>query len=249
MATIFCFSSTGNSLYVAKGIAETIGGDIKPMRGDSVVCEDEVIGFVFPVYFWGLPRLMERFIKSLTIENKEAYIFSVATYGGMAHGIHGLLERLLKPKGVKLSYGKNLKSVENYTPGYKVNDSEALRRKVDENLRKIADEIKSRKSNKIYAPSFINKLSYRFYPDENSDRFFSVAPTCTGCAICQKVCPANNIVLDAGKPGFGHKCENCLACLHNCPECAIDWKGKTKGKPRYRNAGISLNELISLNND
>ena len=248
MATVFCFSSTGNSLYAAKGIAEKIGGEVVSMRRDSAVCADDVIGFVYPVYFWGLPRLAERFIAGLKIENREAYVFSVATHGGMAHGLHGLLERLLNPKGVSLHYGKNLKSVENYTPTYKVNDSETLRRKVDEGILQIADAVKGRERNKIYAPTFVNRLIYSFYPDENSDRFFSVAPSCTGCAICQKVCPADNIAMDSGKPGFSHKCENCLACLHNCPECAIDWKGKTEGKTRYRNTGISLDELISFNN-
>ena len=248
MATVFCFTSTGNSLYAAKGIAERIGGEVVSMRRELAVCADDVIGFVYPVYFWGLPHMAERFVTGLKIENREAYVFSVATYGGMALGVQGQLERLLKPKGVILHYGKNLKSVENYLPEFKVNDSEALRQKVDKNIRQIADAIMRRERNKIYAPTFINRLSQSRYPDGNCDRFFVVAPSCTGCAICQKVCPADNIAMDSGKPGFSHKCENCLACLHNCPECAIDWKGNTEGKTRYRNTGISLDELISLNN-
>ena len=270
MTTIFCFTSTGNSLYAAKIIAEKTGGEVVPMRGDSAdvtrhdehdehsgelvpmpgnppVCGDEAIGFVFPVYFWGLPRMMERFVKDLRIEDKEAYIFSVATYGGATQGVHGILDRLLKPKGVALHYGKNLKSVENYLPEFKVNDSEAMRKKNDENARQIAEAVSRGERNRIYAPTFINKLSQNSYPDENSDRFFTVSPECTGCAVCQKVCPADNITMDSGRPLFNHTCENCLACLHSCPKCAIDWKNKTKGKARYRNPGISLDELISFN--
>ena len=65
---------------------------------------------------------------------------------------------------------------------------------------------------------------------------------------CQKVCPANNIEIKSGKLYFRHKCEHCLACVHNCPVQAINWKHKTDGKERYRNAGVRLNELILLNN-
>jgi len=53
--------------------------------------------------------------------------------------------------------------------------------------------------------------------------------------------------MEAGKPQFQHQCEHCLACLHNCPARAIDWKDKTQGKARYRNANVSLDELIEFN--
>ena len=249
MTKIFCFTSTGNSLQVAKIIAGKTGGEIVPMRGGPAVCDDEAIGFVFPVYYWGLPRKVERFVESLRIENKEAYVFSVVTFGGLTFGVHGLLKQLLKAKGVDLHYGKNLKSVENYLPEFKANDSEKLRKKSDEGARRIAEAISRRERNMIFAPTFINRLGHRFLPDESSDRFFAVSPECTGCAICQKVCPVDNIVMDSGRPGFDSRCENCLGCLHACPETAIEWKNKTKGKARYRNAGVSLNELISLNSD
>ena len=332
MATIYCFTSTGNSLQAAKKIAEKINGKVEPMNwrsltsdmdhaaqnselitsnsdpmtsvldsavlnsnpmtsngghvtsvpdsavsnsnpitsnGDLVtsvpdsavlnsnpitsngglITSDDVIGFVFPVYFQGLPRMVERFIRELEITNKEAYIFAVATYGGMVHGILGLVNKLLEPKGVHLKYGVNLKSVENYIPGYKVNDSEAFRLRISDNIGTIADAVSKKQSNRIQRSTVLNKLIYRFYPDENSDRFFSVLDKCNGCAICQKICPAGNIEIANGKPRFLHQCEHCLACLHNCPVCAIDWKQKTQNRERYRNAEISIGDLISLNEE
>lgn|GEM_PF-5474137 len=51
MSTIFCFSSTGNSLYVAKSIAEKINADVLSMSKPVTSCSDDVIGFVFPIYF------------------------------------------------------------------------------------------------------------------------------------------------------------------------------------------------------
>ena len=248
MATIYCFTSTGNSLYAAKTLAEKINGNVVPMNRGAIHCEDDVIGFVFPDYFWGLPRIVERFVAKIQITNKDAYVFAVLTCGGQGFGELGRLKKLLDAKGIRLWYGMRLISVSNYIPEYEPNDSDALRRGIDDQIMRIADAVNNRESNRIQMFSIINKIAYAFYPDESCDKYFTVAPTCTGCTTCLKVCPVNNIVMKDGKPDFQHRCEHCLACLHHCPVQAIDWKGKTKGKERFRNAGISLDELIAFHN-
>ena len=248
MAAIFCFTSTGNSLYTARMLAEKIGGNVKPMKNGSIQCDDDVIGFVFPVYFLGPPRMVGRFVTEMQIRNKDAYVFAVATCGGPVSGVLGELKKQLQSKGVSLRYGVTLVSGTNYIPKYEVHISDALRKEIDEKILKIADTINNRESNRIQPFTVLNKLAYKACPGESSDRHFTVAPTCTGCMTCQKVCPANNISMEAGKPGFHHRCEHCLACVHNCPAHAIDWKGKTQGKDRYRNAGVSLDDLIAFNN-
>ena len=251
MAVVFCFTSTGNSLYTAKKLAEQTGARVIPMNsaslGKPAGYGDELIGFVYPVFFWGLPRLAARFISQLRIENKNAYIFAVATYGGAVQGANGMLDNLLKLKGARLSYAANLMCVENYIPKYKLNDSEELRNKVDADILRIAGSIKSRESNKIESYTFFNKLIHRYLPDTRSDRYFTVASSCTGCKTCLKVCPAANIEMKEGKPEFLGKCEHCLACLQHCPNQAINWKNKTQGKNRYRHFAVKLDEMISFN--
>ena len=247
MATIFCFTSTGNSLYAARKIAEKIGGTVAPMNEEPMDCDDDAIGFVFPVYFWGLPRMVERFIARMQISNKNAYVFAVATYGGFVYGALKQVKALLAAKGVPLRYGANLKMVENYIPMYKANDSEAFRQTIDRDISAVAGAIQSRASKGTHAFAFISKISHRFYPNDRSDERFAIAPECTGCAICQQVCPPRNITMEGGKPTFHHKCEHCLACLHHCPARAIDWNGKVKDKERFRNAAVSLEELIAFN--
>lgn len=59
---IFYFSGTGNSRYVAEHIAVHTGDralDICGLNpGGSITAETaDSIGFVFPVYSWGVPRL------------------------------------------------------------------------------------------------------------------------------------------------------------------------------------------------
>ncbi|MCL2503387.1 MAG: EFR1 family ferrodoxin [Coriobacteriia bacterium] len=247
MATVFCFSSTGNSLYAAKKIAERIGGDVVPMGKEPVTVDDAVIGFVFPVYFWGLPRMVDCFIEGLQVEDKEAYVFAVATYGSIMYGVLGQVRDLLAKKGGSLAYGKNIKMVENYIPGYKVNDSEAFKQRIDEDIATIAKAVQNRERNRVQPATFINTLLYRSYPDQQSDQHFTVSSECDGCSVCRRVCPAGNIGMEEGRPVFRHQCEHCLACVHNCPACAVDWKHKTEGKERFLNPGIALAELIAFN--
>lgn len=246
MATIFCFTSTGNSLYTAKRLAEKIGGKVMPMNQGAAQSDDDLIGFVFPNYFWGLPRIVERFATEMRISNKYAYVFAVVTCGGPGFGELGRLKQLLRAKGIRLRYGVRLIMGSNYIPNYKALQSGGLQQKVDDSIIKIADAVNSRESVRISSFTIINKVITHFYPNESSDRYFTVAPICAGCMTCQKICPMHNITMECGKPEFQHRCEHCLACLHHCPSRAIDWKEKTQGKERYRNTGIPLNELIAF---
>lgn len=247
MATIFCFTSTGNSLFTAKKLAEKIGGEVKPMRNGPVQCDDDLIGFVFPVFFWGLPRMVTRFVSDMRITDPNAYVFAVATSGGAPFGTLGQLKTLLRQKDVRLQFGMGIRSVSNYLIEYTPKDSSELQREIAEKIHAAADAVNNRHTNRIRGFTPVNRIAYRLYPDAGSDRHFSAASACTGCGTCQRICPARNITMEAGRPDFLHKCEHCLACLQNCPARAIDWKGKTQGKTRYRNSGISLGELIAFN--
>jgi ferredoxin len=219
-----------------------------PMNSGPAQSDDSVIGFVFPNYFWGLPRIVEQFVTKIRIANKDAYVFAVLTCGGPGFGVLGRVKELLRAKGIRLRYGAKLISGSNYITQYTVLKCGEKKKKIDDSILKIASAINSRESARVQAFTIINKIAYHFMPNESSDQYFTVASTCTGCMTCQKICPVNNITMESGKPVFQHRCEHCLACLHHCPVQAINWKEKTQGKERYRNAGISLDELIAFNN-
>lgn len=86
---IFYFSGTGNSLYVARKLQEIDGSELidiadalNKKRFNYNVKENEKIGFIFPVYFYGLPNLVTEFVDKLKIESdKEPFIYSVITCG------------------------------------------------------------------------------------------------------------------------------------------------------------------------
>jgi flavodoxin len=85
---IYYFSGTGNSLAVARDIAEKTKGKLifipAVMNEQSIKTEADSIGIVFPAYMahlYGIPLIVERFIKKLEdIDSK--YIFAVCTCGG-----------------------------------------------------------------------------------------------------------------------------------------------------------------------
>ena len=81
----------------------------------------------------------------------------------------------------------------------------------------------------------VNTMDEKYYVDEN----------CNGCGICQKICPVDNIKLVNEKPEWQHKCQMCTACLHYCPQIAIQWGEYTLGRARYNHPKIKLKELIA----
>ena len=248
MACIYCYSGTGNSLYAAKRIASGINADVLSMTNAGATCDADVIGFVFPTYFWGLPKTVECFVKELIVTKKNPYIFAVTTYGSVIHGVIGVLENLLKKKGLNIAYGCGLKSVENYTPGYKINDTPGLRNKNDENLKKITDDIAKRTPKKYSHSTIVNKLVMSFSPAKNGDcdKLFTVSDACVGCGHCRDICPTANIDIKNGKPVFLHHCEHCISCVHICKSEALDWKGGAAKHGRYLNRNINAEELIAF---
>ena len=77
------------------------------------------------------------------------------------------------------------------------------------------------------------------------DKSFFADEKCTSCGICEKLCPAGNIVITEGKAVWQHRCEQCFACLQWCPAEAIQYGKNTKSKKRYHHPEISLKDIIA----
>ena len=72
-ATIYYFSGTGNSYRVAKTLCETLDLDnaelinIAQRKKHDPDNSKNIIGIVFPIYYFGLPVIVEDFLQQLVL--------------------------------------------------------------------------------------------------------------------------------------------------------------------------------------
>jgi len=244
---IFYFSATGNSLKVARDLANKLEDaqiiSISQAISDDCIYPDaQCIGIVYPVYMWGMPLLVADFIERLNT-NKGAYIFSIATFGGMSGSALKYTGKKLSLKGMELSAGFLVQMPGNYTPLYGAIPEEKQKemfKKAEEKIKLIAEIVKEKKKSQIEASFFManwifSSTLYKIFAPKipMMDGSFWIDEKCNSCGICAKVCPVGNIEIVDGKPVWLHKCEQCLACLQWCPQEAIQFKKSTVGRKRY----------------
>ncbi|NNU77864.1 EFR1 family ferrodoxin [Clostridium estertheticum] len=103
---VYYFTGTGNSLTVAKDIAKEIEGNlisIPYVIGKGIIKTDaKVVVIIFPVYMWGIPLIIERFIKNSEDPN-DKYVYAIATHGGMPGVAINILEKVIESCKGKLS--------------------------------------------------------------------------------------------------------------------------------------------------
>ena len=251
-STIFYFSGTGNSLYVARRIADKLGDcslhSIATFHSDEQIGgENERIGFVFPSYFGNLPRIVRKFIDGLDI-NPDTWVFGVITMGapwGLGNGSAVALEKALAQKGLTLRYCNGLTMPRNYVMKYDplpIESGIKHNLNAEKRIKKFADEIKSGKS--AIHKSFLT--ADNLYENiESLDNGFFVESHCNGCGQCEKICPVKNIELVNSRPEWQHHCEHCVACISWCPQQAIQYGDKTKTRKRYHNPQVKAADLLS----
>ena len=239
---IYYFSGTGNSKHAAEVIAaavnETPVDIVEAIKhGISGSADDEITGFVFPVYFWGLPEIIKRFASMPEVKNSLGkYVFCVITCGANTGNADRMLAKRL---GRSLDYSFSLRMPDNYVIMYDPCDKEKAQkflRHADKELDEICKDISGRAMGRKGSTqggtksAFISLLydpfrkTKKFYADEN----------CISCGICAKNCPDNAIEIKNGKPVWVKtKCQHCTACINRCPKAAIQYGKGTEARRRY----------------
>ena len=253
---IFYFSGTGNSLRVARDLALAVGDtDVTPipkaLREHAPIVAGR-LGLVFPVYMWGMPRIVDEFCRQLQAP-PTTYCFAVTTCGGSAGGTLQQLQTVLQARGLSLALGHVLRMPGNYTPMYGA-PAEATQRKLFDTEKKaipeIARLIASKQRGNINRGTAFGRLLSRFVYRVGmprvaaSDVKFRADEHCDSCGLCAKVCPVDNITLMNGHPVWRHHCEQCMACLQWCPREAIQFGSMTPGRRRYRHPDFKAQDFI-----
>jgi len=259
---IFYFSGTGNSLQIAKEIATfnktniiSITSAIRNFTGqyDYELEDNEVIGFVYPVYAWAPPKQVLDFIDKLNFKNyNNNYIFTVATCGENVGNTIKVIKKALSKKNLALNSGFSIKMPNNYIILGNVDSKEVENAKLNES-EKILYTINNTIANRKYGIFQVNKgplptvmtsiINPLFNKNATKTKKFYANDNCNGCGLCEKICNSGTIKLKE-KPFWGDDCTQCLACIHLCPTRAIQFGKGTEKKGRYLHPKIAVNEMI-----
>lgn len=244
---VLYFTSTGNSLYVARQFTESpisIVGLLK--EGNFEVEDAEAIGVVIPDHVSGVPQPVREYLQKATL--KSPYLFGIVTYGSK---LMTAVTELVKMQ--PFNYANSILMVDNYFPMFnQQNQIESSSSKnIESHLSKLVKDVNDRKCF-ISQPSFFAKIGapfmHAFFPllGHGFKKFSIEKNKCVKCGICAKVCPIDNITYNPW-PVIADKCIVCGACRQNCPQNAIRFKGE-RDKVQYRNTNVSLSDIVNANN-
>ncbi|MFA6648459.1 MAG: EFR1 family ferrodoxin [Candidatus Izemoplasmatales bacterium] len=243
------FSGTGNAYYVASKIhsrfPDTSLFFIPSIDSKSLAIFDE-IGIVTPVYGFGLPKIVRKFIEGMTFVGNPR-IYAIFVCGGGPGISSDLTVQALKKNAKVLAYHDYVIMPDNFILMYKVNEShnqlmlQAAEIKIDTILTNLEQQMTLKYCPHIFGfLKWFQKLAARFF---NSTSKHYVVTGCIGCMKCVKLCPVENIIFKEKTVVFGNCCTDCLGCINICPIQAINYRRITQKKGRYFNPFVDYQAI------
>lgn len=253
---IFYFTGTGNSKYVADRLGTLIGeqtvsiADAQKQDPPAFDARDEAVGFVLPIYFYGIPTIVSDFVRGMELRlEKGAYVYVVFTCGNSTGAAGDAFTALLQERGIHLSAMYGVKMADNYIPLLNPPgeaEEKNILKKADVEIGRIYEQVRSRYTGDMIscrgiAPKLYSWAMYPFYAKGRKTRKFYADQNCNGCGLCESVCPVSVIRLKDGKPQWtAPQCIFCLGCIHRCPRRAIQYGALTKKRNRFVNEKAGL---------
>ena len=247
---IYYFSGTGNSLDVARHIAEQLGDTLLISMGENPYDvrrkSSKRVGFVYPIYYGGMPVMVEKFIRSIRMTDN-VYVFAVATCKGQPGNGVKQMNRLFQLEDHHLSYGTWIKTVDSNI--IELNEKQNTVKRLANSYVQLKSIIEAIQGFEVNHQGIINPCTSVFHQMKlahaiKRDCKFQLTDACNHCGICMRICPADNIELVDGKPLFRHRCEACMACIQYCPQEALNYKNSTQKKMRYHHPNIEAGDLF-----
>ncbi len=261
---IYYFTGTGNTLLLSKTMRNVIieSGyeceiiDISTIKILSI-SKQVTYGFAFPVYAYGMPNIMKKFLNNLpNVDNTNAFVVSTAGEG-IGIGVD-IATTILKKKGFNIIGSLPVLMPQNFVPIFKLysleQEAETIANAKISITRFIKDLVEGKsqlKKKRNFIRSFSSRIVYfifEFLGIRFFYKLFKVDEKCNSCSYCAKICPVGNITMKNGKPEFGNHCELCMRCLNFCPQESIQVWSSKKHK-RYNKLPFKFLDENSEEND
>ena len=265
---ILYFTGTGNCLYVARQLAGE-GTELlsipQLVRQERYNIEADEIGIVYPIYGHMPPYMVRQWIQKANLRAK--YKWAILTYGMRHCNAVEIWDDITRRAGTPFDYINTLVMVDNWLPNFDMNEQMKIDKHIPENLEKISADIARQRhwhepvteEDRRQHEGFMHWT--RLDPEVGflmkSEQFFTVTDACIGCGVCTYVCPRGNYDLGARGVTMNGDCEFCFACIHACPQKAIQFARQEPGtfpdgtepnpQARYRNEHVSLADLKMAN--
>lgn len=254
---IFYYSATGNTRFAAEALASRLSLEavsiLDVSDGAAALnvskdhsCRLEAVGFMFPIYCWGIPPVFQAFMNRVLPAIKEdTYVWSVCTCGdeaGIAMKLFDSALRRARGRGADALFSLIMPNTYVLLPGFDVDSREVEEAKLEKapgRLEEIAAIIEAR-GERVFdvhqgsLPALRTRALFPLFRRWGvSTRLWHSLDTCIGCGNCARICPARNIVMEDGRPSWGSDCFSCCACFHCCPVNAVQYGSITKSKSQY----------------
>ncbi|WP_300968718.1 EFR1 family ferrodoxin, partial [uncultured Duncaniella sp.] len=208
------------------------------------------IGFVFPIYSWGVPPIMAEFIKSLPqntidfIRRNNIPVWMTATCGDETGNSHKMFRKIISKRGLILNGAWSVIMPNTYVllPGFDIDSDDVRENKIKEAPKQINAIVNKIRRGEWEIKPTVGGIPFLktalFYP---LFKKYGIFPSrwrandkCVSCSLCSKSCPVGNITMSKNRPQWGEDCTSCLACYHACPVHAIEYGNVTKRKGQYK---------------
>lgn len=249
---LFYFSGTGNSEFVATTLANFL--NLKKYFIPSVdpeeftYIEDKLV-FVFPVYSWGVPPLIDSFLLSLPQSFYESAnlnninIDCIMVCGDEVALAPEMFNKLLKKVNLTLNSIWSIIMPNNYVllPGFDVDSKSLEQKKLTDCKGRILEIAQALQRGDRIIDVTRGKMAWLktkcIFPFFKRWGIFPkkwrYGNTCISCGKCAKVCPMVNVKMENGHPIWGSRCCSCLSCYHVCPVHSVEYGSFTSKKGQY----------------